>query len=225
MPGILTRDEAAELGGLIAAGTAGGQLRACATDVLIRAARYADALIRHPLGFLCLPLHRGTGLGLCLHVWLPGLGDAELTTSPVHAHTWDLTSHVVCGQVNNELIGIEEGGTHRICAIISEGGVDKISPTSRLVAYRVVGTQRVGPGQTYTLPAGRFHTTRTPAAAATLVLAETRLPPPEYALGDPGTRSHRVVRRPGTREEFRLAAQVLGVRYETSGVTVQRTGT
>jgi hypothetical protein len=51
--------------------------------------RSAVTAVRHPLGFVCLPLERVGEQGVCVHVWsdrLTGAQPASLTTSTTHAH-------------------------------------------------------------------------------------------------------------------------------------------
>src|ERR1700677_1169642 len=51
--------------------------------------------ITHPLGFTCLPLERAGLHGVCVHLWSPWLERVAPTTSPVHAHSWELTSYAL----------------------------------------------------------------------------------------------------------------------------------
>src|SRR4051812_8770115 len=57
--------------------------------------------VRHPLGFLCLPLERAGEYGVCVHIWSATARHAGNTTSQIHCHSWDLVSHVLYGQVRN----------------------------------------------------------------------------------------------------------------------------
>ncbi|MCQ0004164.1 hypothetical protein [Actinomadura madurae] len=69
----------------IRAGTAARTLPAWAEGVLGEILDGAAAegspapAVRHPLGFLCLPVERSGDLGVCLHIWTP-----EVRPSPVH---------------------------------------------------------------------------------------------------------------------------------------------
>ncbi|NVI87072.1 hypothetical protein [Actinomadura sp. BRA 177] len=64
--------------------------------------------VRHPLGFLCLPVERSGDLGVCLHIWTPEVRPAPSTTSPVHCHSWDLLSFVLYGTVRNVRMDVDE---------------------------------------------------------------------------------------------------------------------
>ncbi|NUS05534.1 MAG: hypothetical protein HOV97_23605, partial [Nonomuraea sp.] len=65
-----------------------GRARSWALEVL--AGDEPPAAVRHPLGFVCLPLERDGGEGVCLHLWSDSLQHAESTTSQIHCHSWDL---------------------------------------------------------------------------------------------------------------------------------------
>ncbi|MFF0743456.1 hypothetical protein ACFYVL_23980 [Streptomyces sp. NPDC004111] len=168
-------------------------------------ARIADGerelpAVRHPLGFLCLPLLRDGDRGVCVHLFESGLAP-EPGAAPMHAHSWDLHSHVLYGQVTNLLVRTTDGGarpTHRIFEIRSDpDGIDEIRPTSLLVRGRP-GPRRVSTGgQSYTLRAGEFHATvvapRHPTA--TLVLGLVRPGAMDLSLGPLDGRAGRTVRR------------------------------
>src|ERR1700750_91948 len=63
---------------------------------------------RHPLGFVCIPIERSGDEGVCVHVWSESFPSVEPTTSVIHAHSWDLISHVLYGSVRNELIDVTD---------------------------------------------------------------------------------------------------------------------
>jgi hypothetical protein len=163
--------------------------------------------IRHPLGFLCLPVSRGE-LNVCVHVWAVGVPRAAPTTSPVHCHSWDLYSYVLHGDVGNELVDVVEvvgtgcGGprdvpTQRVFEIRSEGAVDRIHPTGRLVRWERTTVDRFGRGQAYAIPAGVFHKTAVPDGheAATVVLALDRGGGLDQSLGPLDLPAHAVSRQ------------------------------
>jgi len=156
----------------LAAGTAAGSLPAWARRVLdeIDAGASTVAAVRHPLGFLCLPVERTGDLGVCLHIWTPEVRAAETTTSPVHCHSWDLVSFVLYGTVRNTRVAVEEtalapgavAATHRIFEVASGPDGDELRATPRTVRYAAdaEGSSLHRTGDTYTLPAGVFHSTR-----------------------------------------------------------------
>ncbi|HKT04173.1 MAG TPA: hypothetical protein VJT31_32010 [Rugosimonospora sp.] len=156
--------------------------------------------VRHPLGFLCLPVRRSGAEGVCVHLWGGHLAPAELTTSDTHAHSWDLHSYVLFGRVHNELVEVSDApgtATHRVYEVHSLGEVDEIRVTGRTVtrATSTVGVYRAG--DAYTLPAGRFHRSVVPAGeqTATVALGRTRPGQHDLSLGPLGGRTHRVSRR------------------------------
>ncbi|GAB2633403.1 hypothetical protein [Nocardia goodfellowii] len=168
-------------------------------------------LVRHPLGFLCFPVWRGGDLGICLHVWAEGMR-AQPTTSPVHAHSWDLLSIVLYGAVANdvfEVIEAPERPTHRVFEIQSGADGDLIRATSQVVAYHRRSHELFRAGDAYTLPHGVFHVSEVAGAAATVALGEYRHGKPDRSLGGLATDDHWVHRIPCTAAETRRVAQTV----------------
>ncbi|MFI9722757.1 hypothetical protein ACIHFE_24385 [Streptomyces sp. NPDC052396] len=189
---------------------AGGR---CGTEALVRAGtaaleeiaagRRELCAVRHPLGFLCLPVERDEDQGVCVHVFggpQSGEAAAPLTTSPVHAHSWDLVSCVLYGRVVNVQMSVadrRDAPTHRVFEVVSHpSGVDELRPTRRLVTCRPGAARTSGAGEIYTHPAGEFHTTVLPDdGAATLLLGRTRPGGRDLSLGPLDGTGHRVVRQ------------------------------
>ncbi|MFJ9469285.1 hypothetical protein [Streptomyces caniferus] len=158
--------------------------------------------VYHPLGFFCLPVLRDGDQGVCVHVFEPGTSDrVELTTSPVHCHSWELTSFVLYGEVGNLRSRVCQDPvqpTHRVFQVHSSpSGVDEIQPTSRLVRCEPGPEQTSARGQVYRLPAGAFHSTVVPSGstAATLVLGRSLPRHSDLSLGPVDGTGHRVVRQ------------------------------
>ena len=162
----------------IRAGTAARTLPAWAVRVLddVAAGRSRVPAVRHPLGFVCLPVERTGDFGVCLHIWTPEVRPAPSTTSPVHCHSWDLVSFVLYGTVRNVRMDIDTdadvGGAsegtpggrsaaqaRQIFEVVSEDGVDELRATGRTVRYSPGHSSTHRTGEAYTLPAGVFHTT------------------------------------------------------------------
>jgi hypothetical protein len=207
----------------IAGGRAAGEVPRWALSVLreIGSGRRRLRAVRHPLGFLCLPTEREGSYGVCVHLWAPGLAP-NLTTSPAHAHSWDLTSYVLYGTLANQHLHVADAttaATHRVFEVRSRGDEDELYPTPRLVTCRPGAAGVHGRGEVYTLPAGEFHATELPAGpdAATVALAHARQPGADLSLGPPGTRRHVVHRsRCGTGETAE-AARMIAARLEEAG--------
>jgi hypothetical protein len=195
----------------------GDSVRRWAADALaavLADVRSAPTAMRHPLGFVCLPLVRDGDLGVCVHVWAPGLGGVTPTTSPVHSHSWDLRSFVLYGGVRNDRVDVTDvttAPTHRVFEVHSAGDVDEIRPTPRLVRCAQVNPQTSRAGEVYTLPAGEFHMTviEDDQHAATVVLGRTRSGVGDLSLGAPQLASHRVRRVPCDPAETVLAARLV----------------
>jgi hypothetical protein len=174
--------------------------------------RLALAAVRHPLGFLCLPVYRDGVHGVCVHVWAPGLARARPTTSDTHAHSWDLVSFVLYGGVGNALIQVEDDpdGPWRIFEIHSHADVDELRATPRRVTPASVSRDEARAGTSYRLAAGRFHATDVPdgAEVATVVLGLTRAGL-DLSLGPLDLPSHQVSRQRCDAAETAAAARLV----------------
>ncbi|MGH4013573.1 MAG: hypothetical protein ACRDSL_06495 [Pseudonocardiaceae bacterium] len=168
--------------------------------------------MRHPLGFVCIPVERTGDQGVCVHVWSDGLPSAKPTTSMIHAHSWDLVSHVLYGSVRNELIEVTDAPdnpTYRVFEVRSCGDVDEIHRTPRLVRCETTAAELNRQGDTYSLRAGDFHVTTVEGEAATVALGTGRPPTMDLSLGGIDTETHRVVRQCCNHDETNYAARVV----------------
>lgn len=192
-------------------GTAGQRLPRQVVGVMTAVAQGSRAMaaVRHPLGFICLPVTRHGEYGICVHVWTGQLAEVELTTSPMHSHSWDLLSYVLYGEVRNQLVRVNEAPatpSHRVFEVHSDGEFDEIRRTPRLVRPAPEAAQRTAAGACYGLAAGQFHLTVVAEQAATVVLGRNRPGVRDLSLGNAGTRTHRVRRqRCGQPETMHLA--------------------
>ncbi|WP_019630648.1 hypothetical protein [Actinomadura atramentaria] len=190
-----------------------GLLRGWARGLLLRAADGEPVpAVHHPLGFVCLPVERDGGAGVCLHVWSSRLPGAVPTTSSIHCHSWDLVSYVLFGEVGNRLpeVAAPEGRpTHRLFQVVSGPGGDELLPTDRTVRHGAGSAERFGAGAVYRLPAGMFHESVVGGAgdAATIALGAERPGLPNLSLGPLGGAAHRVARRPCGGEALRTVAR------------------
>ncbi|WP_226900218.1 hypothetical protein [Nonomuraea phyllanthi] len=172
------------------------------------------AAVRHPLGFVCLPLERDGGEGVCVHLWSGLLAHAESTTSQIHCHSWDLVSHVLYGQVRNVHAVVSDAGadaTHRVFEVVSGANGDRISPTGRTVRHATGLVEVFGAGQTYTLAADRFHSSVVPEGgeAATIALGRGRPGGRDLSLGPLDGAAHHVARQPLDARESELAVRLI----------------
>jgi hypothetical protein len=170
--------------------------------------------VRHPLGFVCLPLERDGGEGVCIHLWSDSFAPARSTTSQIHCHSWDLVSHVLYGEVRNVhavVTDAELDATHRVFEVVSGVDGDRISPTRRTVRQATGVVESFGPGDLYTLPADRFHSSVVPEGgeAATIALGRGHPGSHDLSLGPLGAGDHHVSRRPLDAEETALAVRLI----------------
>ncbi|MBG0829616.1 hypothetical protein HS041_17760 [Planomonospora sp. ID67723] len=177
----------------------GGWARQAVTE-LCTGRRRIEA-VRHPLEFVCVPLHRDGLAGLCLHLWE---GDEERTCPVAHAHSWDLWSYVLSGTVFNEILDVRDDATRRgrrLYRVDSLDGVDEIRPTERFVTSACERLEEVPAGRVYRLEAGRYHRSGHRGATATVVLGEHRPGAYNLVLGPPAGRSSAGRREPCPAEE------------------------
>jgi hypothetical protein len=168
--------------------------------------------VRHPLGFLCLPVQRAGELGVCVHVWTGAVAQASSSVSTVHSHSWDLVSFVLYGDVGNALMRVEDdsAGTHRVFEVHSRGDVDEILPTARLVRCLRQPLRVTSAGRTYRLTAGEFHESVLvgDSEAATVVLGRTRAEA-DLSLGPLDGPGHQIIRQRCSRGETEQAARIV----------------
>lgn len=168
--------------------------------------------VRHPLGFVCLPLERTDRRGVCVHIWSDRLAHVDSTTSATHAHSWDLLSYVLFGSLRNELVGVADEPqqpTHRVFEVASNGEDDEIRRTGRLVRSQTTSSEILRRGDVYSLPAGVFHETVARGDAATVALGHGRSGSADLTLGAVHTDSHRTRRQRVAPEETAYAATLV----------------
>jgi len=172
----------------------------------------AMTAVKHPLGFLCFPVLRRGGHGVCVHLWTSGVGQT-LMTSQMHAHSWNLTSYVLYGSLRNQHISVNDeprSPTHRVFEVRSHGDVDELRATPRLVVSRPEADHGYSAGALYLLPAGEFHATVAPEGdVATVVLSQSCPQAADLALGPVDTPSHTVTRARCDAAETARAARLV----------------
>jgi hypothetical protein len=179
----------------------------------IVAGRRRLAGVRHPLGFVCLPVQRQGDYGVCVHVWAPQLARAQPTTSAIHSHSWDLLSFVLYGAVGNVRLGVVDdpaGATHRLYEVYSGPGFDELRATQRLVRCFERGREEARAGGTYRLAAGEFHESVLIGSpeAATVVLGRGG-GGVDLSLGPPATPTHRIPRQQCGAQDTARAARIV----------------
>jgi hypothetical protein len=173
--------------------------------------------IRHPLGFVCLPIHRDGPDGVCLHVWSDAVRPS-VTTSDLHCHSWHLLSFVLAGAAGNQRIDVVDGTRFRVFRALTRSTTDEIVRTDRLVDAHLRELEIHRAGECYTVAAGEFHTS-VAAEPGTVTLCIGRGVPggADLTLGDPETVPRRTVRQPLTAAETRATArQILALADRTA---------
>jgi hypothetical protein len=166
--------------------------------------------VAHPLDFVCVPLARAPGFGVCAHIWQDGQA-----ASTIHSHSWHLYSEVVHGAIANEVFAVTEwpGGDHELVRIDSTGSRDRMTPTGRTVLVEDAERTIHLPDSSYHLAAGVFHRSIPVSDGPTLTLVT--------ATTLPGARDHIVVDRPAGNERT-IRREVLPVAATLSLVTYFR---
>jgi hypothetical protein len=198
-------------------GPAGRTVPRWASGVLGEVARNRTSVVgvRHPLGFVCLPIERTGGAGVCVHVWSDSFPRASPTTSTMHSHSWDLISYVLYGSVRNELIHVADApdeAMYRVFEIRSVGDVDEVRETPRLVRCEVKAAEFNHQNDIYSLSAGVFHATVVRGEAATVALGSGRPGMMDLSLGGINRKTHRVRRQRCDCDETAHAARMVAER-------------
>jgi hypothetical protein len=172
--------------------------------------------VRHPLGFICLPIVRDDSPeGVCLHYWPGRTETGDLVTSRYHCHSWSLLSHVLVGAVGNLRLDLVPGDEFQLFEAVSSGLVDRLVPTGRLTGVRCAEPEIHRAGETYGLAAGAFHASVATYADVSVTLVLGRMVPgaADITLGAADMAERRVVRRTiGTAEARRVAREILRLR-------------
>jgi hypothetical protein len=198
--------------GIVRSGEIPDEVRERALQEMRRVADRTSALraVRHPLGFLCFPIERHHLGGICVHVWSPELPGAAPTTSEIHAHSWDLVSLVLHGELWNERVAIVDGeASYRVFEVHSDDDDrDELRATSRLVGCRVVTRDLSSRGSTYALEAGRFHQTIA-TEATTIAVGMSHRESHDLTLGPVDCGTHVVRRRQCDQQASVAAARIV----------------
>jgi hypothetical protein len=195
--------------------------------------------ITHPLGFTCFPLERAGLFGVCVHLWSPRVERVELTAPTLHAHSWRLTSYALFGRLENRLMlvtgsdadpddaGPDDAGPddtgagdrrelRRMIEVRSQGDIDELRPTGRLVQCVPGSRQMITAGDVYSMPAGMFHSTEVSPDTETATVALGTMVPgvADCSLGpagggEPAGGRHQTRRRQCDAEQTAVAARII----------------
>ncbi len=198
-------------------GTAGRDIPRWAFGVLGEVAQHRTSIaaVRHPLGFVCLPVERTGEAGVCVHVWSERLARASPTTSTMHSHSWDLISYVLYGSVRNNVLDVNDvadapdDAAYRVFEVRSSGDADEVRETPRLVRYEIRAAGLSHRSDIYSLAGGVFHATVVQGEAATVALGRSRWAAMDLSLGGIDGKTHRVRRQHCDRDETAHAARVV----------------
>lgn len=167
-------------------------------------------IVWHPLGFMYIKLLKSERHSLRLHIWTQEQPLYSQVMSPIHNHIWNLQSYVLCGTIINHSVQIDfkpDVYTHRIYKITYNNNLNILTPTSTLVAYKIISSARFHSGERYTVASGDFHLTETAGkrTVATLVLSEDVESVPPQSLGPIVADEYRMTRLPCDLQSIRRA--------------------
>ena len=131
----------------------------------------------HPNGFIQYDLPAAGRL----HIWHPDLPMAQIIHTPIHDHTFDFTSRIVCGKLTHVVFNFYEkmmGEYHLHRAVVTEGEDTLLKPLAILGDMVEAETYTFHYGQQYSFSAGRFHLSKGDGLTATIMTktATKRLP-------------------------------------------------
>ena len=129
---------------------------------------------RHVLGFVEIGLLSTEEKTVRLHLWRKGF--ASMPVWPVHDHCYALTSLVVAGRLQDRRYSVvpEPGAQRRLYEVrYGSNGSRRVRLGRRVRCIERRCCER-GPGETYRVPAGTFHSTVLPAdGAAAVTIVQT----------------------------------------------------
>lgn len=116
----------------------------------------------HPNGFVQFDLSEE----LRLHVWHHEI-PRQKTNTPIHDHTFDMTSEVLNGRMVNINYEIMTEPLSRFVIHVPENG--KLTPTEQQVGIDKNSVDVIWYGEEYSVPEGSFHESIAPHSAVTLI--------------------------------------------------------
>jgi hypothetical protein len=182
--------------------------------------------IRHPTGFVVIPVYLAGGqMPFRLHLWPVERKTLLPLGCAIHDHVWDMTSAVVCGELDNRefVADLERGsGLYKLYHVEYIDAVTSVmrsyADTARL---RCTKHERHAAGTKYQVTQGTLHESISCSTQMTVTIVETRTgregSPLVASVVDLG-REIRVVREvlgvPSLRQLARVALESIGSENE-----------
>ncbi|WP_143467565.1 hypothetical protein [Leptolyngbya ohadii] len=166
------------------------------------------SLVCHPLGFLLIKLgNLDSSSSLRLHTWLPNRRTTQNPEWLIHNHTFTLDSHILIGQVTNNVFHIDFCSHHPTGCLYSveySGEKSILRRTSHVLACTQLSRITYTQGSHYKVEKGSFHSTQVPfdGLAMSIVLSSEQESTSPYVIGELGAEEnyvyHRVIAAPET---------------------------
>ncbi len=132
----------------------------------------------HPTGFVVLRLHSDAAGDLRLHVWPSAARRYGDPRWPIHDHTWNLSSEVLCGTVTSRDYTVTDDPNGEACLYAVDYASARDSALIRSERFvRVVPTppRTLRPTEPYEVAAGDFHASEVDPGDLAATLVATRL--------------------------------------------------
>jgi len=169
--------------------------------LLVALRRTPPAGTWHPTGFVVLPLDSDPTGALRLHLWPPGARQYGDPRWPVHDHTWELRSEILCGTVTSRgytVIDDPEGDARLYAVDYSTRRSSALRRSDRPVRVHANPPRTLHPAEAYEVAAGDFHASEVEEGhlAATLVATQPTDRRHPWVVGPPDGPSTVPVERP-----------------------------
>ncbi|MEO6216780.1 MAG: hypothetical protein ABIO86_12170 [Sphingomonas sp.] len=166
----------------------------------------------HSLGFVHIALPSATGRKLRAHIWR----DRTPATQPgegIHNHSFRFSSLVLEGVIQHQPFKINNvpfnrAGAMPLYEVIQEGQHTRLIDTGRRIRAMPETAQSYGAGESYSFPAGDFHTSQHLGSgrAITILCCEKVENSVSYMVGDKGSALRSALRKKGLPQR-----QILGL--------------
>lgn len=132
------------------------------------------SFVWHPLGFVVCKFFEGGGRKLRMHLWSNAKHKTQQPAWMIHDHLFDLKSWVLSGQIENvEYEAVNTASKFRIYGASYENGKSVLDRTESSVDVIEKKREIIVAGNTYLVPAGVLHESRSLKNGTSVTVCET----------------------------------------------------